>query len=187
MSKLGKTLFIALASLGIAVPASAQASGHGGWVLKADAEFGGDEVAKVYFANGDTQSVRAGQGMSLGVGGHYRPADSKWDFSGTVGFKYTSTKAVNTNINMNRTVFEFRVDRFLEDGWWIGAGPVVHTGIRFNADGLAPNLGFDSATGLTAKVGWRWIALSYTGITYKDEFKNSYAASSVGVSLIGRF
>ena len=187
MAKLNQALSIAFVSIGMAVPALAQASGHGGWVLRTDVEFGGDEVAKVYFANGETQSVKAGQGISLGVGGHYRPADSKWDFSGTVGLKYTSTRAVNTNINMNRTVFEFRADHFLQDGWWIGAGPVWHTGIRFNADGLAPNLAFDSAMGMTAKVGWKWVALSYTGITYKDEFKNSYAASNLGVSLIGRF
>jgi hypothetical protein len=187
VSNLKQVLSLSLLALGMALPAAAQTPGKGGWVFKLGAEFGGDEVAKVYFSDGSTQSINAGQGLSLGVGGHYSPAGTKWDFNGTVGFKYTSTKGRDASINMNRTELEFRADRFLEEGWWIGAGPVIHTGTRFSAGGFAPNVDFDSATGLTAKVGWKWVALSYTGIKYKSEFGQSVDASNFGIVFFGRF
>lgn len=187
MSTFKRTLSLTLLAVGMVFPALAQTPGRGGWVLKLGAEFGGDEVAKVYFSDGTTQSINAGQGLSLGLGGHYGPAGTKWDFSGTVGLKYTSTKGKDANINMNRTELEFRADRFLDEGWWIGAGPVIHTGIRFSAGGFAPNVNFDTAVGMTAKVGWKWLALSYTGIKYKSEFGPSVNAGNVGVHVIGRF
>ena len=39
------------------------------FIIGAGLELGGDEVAEVYFTNGNTQSVRAGQGGSIAVGG----------------------------------------------------------------------------------------------------------------------
>lgn len=162
-------------------------AGRFGWVLGLDAEFGGDEVAKLYFTDNSTQSVNAGQGVTLDVGGHYRPYQSALDFVGTVGYKYVTTKASNATITLTRTVFEFRADYWLNRDVWIGAGPVMHTGIKLNSGGFAQNLGFDNATGVTAKFGWNLLALSYTAMKYKDEFGTTYSANNFGLSLVARF
>lgn len=39
------------------------------FLVAAAMEFGGDPVAEIYFTDGNTQSVKAGQGVSLAVGG----------------------------------------------------------------------------------------------------------------------
>ena len=38
---------------------------HFGVVLEADAEFGGDNIAKAYFTNGQSQDIRAGDRKSV--------------------------------------------------------------------------------------------------------------------------
>ncbi|HYH16643.1 MAG TPA: hypothetical protein VD794_15540, partial [Flavisolibacter sp.] len=42
------------------------------FLLKGGVEFGGDEVAEIYFTNGETKSVKAGVGVSLFVGGQFQ-------------------------------------------------------------------------------------------------------------------
>lgn len=158
-----------------------------GWVVKADLEYGGDQIARVYYTNNTEQSVKAGQGVGLGLGGHYQPAGSKFDFSGTVGFKYVGTQASNANINLTRAIMELRADYLINDNIWVGAGPVYHTNIKLNSDGVGPDLSFDPALGFTAKIGWKFVALSYTGMTYKDKYGIQYSANNLGVSFIGKF
>jgi len=175
---------LAVSALAVAAP---PAAGHFGFAGNLNLEFGGDEVARVYFQDQSEQSVRAGQGATLALGGHYRPADSNFDFTATVGYKFVTTKATNATISLNRTVFELRADYFLPNSTWIGAGPVWHSGIRLDADGLAPNMDFGTASGFTVKYGWKWIAASYTAIKYKDEFGLTYSGDAFGISLVGRF
>ena len=73
------------------------------------------------------------------------------------------------------------------NGWWIGGGITHHSSIKFDADGFGPNINFDDATGPTFEAGWRWIALSYTKLDYKDEFGGKWDASSVGLKLTSKF
>ncbi len=68
-----------------------------------------------------------------------------------------------------------------------GAGVTHHVDIQFDGDGFVPNLDFDDATGFTLEAGWKWIALSYTGIDYTDEFGGDWDASSVGITLTSKF
>jgi hypothetical protein len=160
---------------------------HVGWVAAASLEYGADEVAKAYFSSQTDQSVRAGHGIGLAVGAHFRRAASRFDCSGTVGLKYVTNKASNVDININRIVLEGLASYSINDDWWVGAGPVLHTSGRFHGGGLVPDLEFDSTASVTAKLGWHFLAASYTAIDYKDQFGNKYSASNIGVQLIGRF
>lgn len=154
----------------------------------ADAEFGGDDVATVAFVDGSHQNVRAGQGVSLSLGGYFRPApESPFGVRATLGYKYVTTKASNADITLTRVVTELVGTYRFNDSFWMGAGPVRHSSIKFDGGGLGPDLRFDSATGFRAEAGWRWFALAFTGISYKDEFGNSYGANSIGVSFTNRF
>lgn len=148
---------------------------------------GGDELAKVVFTDGSSQSIKAGQGVDFFVGGHFKPANSQFDINGTAGIKYESTAASNANINLSRKVFELRADYLVNDAVWIGAGPVWHKGIELDTDGFVPNLRYQDAQGITVKLGWKFVALSYTDLEYKDEYGYKYDASNIGISLIGKF
>lgn len=167
-------------------PPEPQRSGHFGLVLEADAEFGGDNIAIIYFDDNSDQDVETGQGISIAGGVHYRTA-SNLDIRGTLGYKYVTTKADNADIYVERFVLEAVADYFFASGWYLGAGVTQHTGISFHGDHIAPNLQFDDATGFTLEAGWSFIGLSYTFMDYEDEFGNKYNANNIGVSLIGRF
>jgi len=182
----------AVAACGLAVaacPVFADA-GHParfGFVIDGALEFGGDEVATVVFEDGDTQDVKAGQGVGVDVGLYYRLADSPLSIRGTVGYKYVSTQAENADIHMSRVPLQLIASYHLPDGARFGAGIVRHNSIRFDADDLGPDLDFEDATGFTAEVGWKWFLLSYTGMDYTDEFGVEYSADNFGVKFIGEF
>lgn len=152
-----------------------------GWLTTFNAEFGGDAVATVLFEDGSTQDVNAGQGISLTIGRFVRPNAGKLMISGGVGFKYVTTKASNADIRLLRYTLDARVDRGLSNGLWIGAGPVAHFGTKLNMDGLGPNVSFDPALGLNARLGWKGLSVTYTALTYKTNGV-SFDASSIGFS-----
>lgn len=184
-----RAVLLAIAAMGVCSAAAAEdaaSQGKFGWIVKMDVEAGGDEIATVFYTNGRSQSINAGQGGTFAGGVHYQPAHSNFDFSLTGGMKFQMTAASNANINMRRFVVEARADYWFNDTYWIGAGPVFHSNIKYDGDGFTRNADFDDATGFTIKGGWKWVALSYTNIDYKIGGQK-IKASNFGVSLIGRF
>ena len=159
-----------------------------GFVLEADLEYGGDDIATVNFTDGSAQDIKAGQGLSVAMGAHYRSReDSPFSVRGTVGYKYVTTAASNADISISRVVFEVLGNYAWENGWWVGAGITRHSNIKFDGDGFGPDVTFDDATGPTVEIGWRWIALSYTQLDYADEFGDEWDASSLGLTLTTKF
>lgn len=164
------------------VPTTAAPAGHLGLVAELALEFGGDNVAKVYFVGGGSQDVRAGQGGTLALGGHYRPASAPIDLVATVGYKFVTTAASDADIGITRFVVQL-VGLYDPVGeWWIGGGPVLHTGTTFDGGGLVSDVRFDPSIGLNLQAGWRWIGLTGTLMTYKAGGA-SVSASAVGLSL----
>ena len=158
-----------------------------GFVVSGAREFGGDDVATVLFSNGDTQDVKAGQGLGVDAGVYYRFAESPFSVRGTVGFKFVTTQAENADINMRRIPLQLVGSYHLDNGARLGVGVVRHNGIKFDADGIGDNLDFDDATGYTIEAGWKWVLLSYTGMDYTDEFGQDYSADSFGVKMVMEF
>lgn len=183
---------IALTGLLAALPGRSAAAtgadqGHLGLVLEGAFEAGGDNVARVFYRNGDTQDIRAGQGGSLSVGAHYQLTHSPLDFIATVGYKFVRTSDYHSDLGIDRVVFKFVASCALGRGWWIDAGPVLHTDTRFNGDGFVPDIEFDDAVGGTVGVGWRWIGLTYTNIHYHSPLTGSLDASNGGISFTWKF
>jgi len=158
-----------------------------GFVVSGAFEFGGDKVATVVYTDGSTQSVNAGQGLTLSIGGHYRFSSLPIDIMATAGYKYVTSKASNANIYIGRVVPALQVSYWFTDSWWAGVGPTWHANNEFRGGQFVQNLKFDTAMGATIQGGWRWVALSYTNMKYKDQFDNKYDASNFGLALIGRF
>ena len=161
---------------------------HGGLLAQTDIEFGGDSVATVAFDDGDTQNVHAGQGLSLGLGGYFRPnPEGPFEIDAVLGFKYVTTAASNADINISRMVFKLNGMWRFDPGWFVGAGLTHHMSPELDGDGFFEDVPFDDATGFSAEVGWRWIALRYTKIEYSNEFIEDVDASSIGLSFTWRF
>lgn len=158
-----------------------------GFVLAGALEFGGDDVATVLFTNGDTQDLKAGQGLGVDAGVYYRFAESPFSVRGTIGYKFVTTQAENADINMRRIPLQLIGSYHLDNGARMGVGVVRHNGVKFDADGIGTNIDFDDATGYTIELGWKWILLSYTGMDYTDEAGNDYNADNFGLKLIAEF
>jgi hypothetical protein len=157
-----------------------------GFVGEGDFEFGGDEIASVLFTNNSTQSVKAGQGVTLAMGMHFRPANWDVDFSATAGYKFVTTAASNADIGVTRTVLQVLATYNPSDAWWVGAGPVWHANAKFNAGGLGRNLDLGNAAGFTVQAGWKWIGLTYTKMEYTEETTGrgyNFDASAIGLTL----
>jgi len=167
-------------------PESTGSSGLG-FALSAAFEFGGDKVATVLYTDNSTQSVNAGQGASISLGGHYRFDSPGLDIMATLGYKYVTTKASNANIYIGRVVPALEVSYYFTDSWWAGVGPVWHVNNEFRGGTLVQNLKFDTSMGVNLQAGWKYIALTYTNIKYTDQYKNKYDASNFGLMFVGRF
>jgi len=146
-------------------------------------EMGGDEVAKVYFTNGNTQSVKAGQGGSIALGGQLQlPKLERFLLRATVGYKYVTTAADNVHIRLTRVPVQFTGNWMATKKLRLGAGLAMHTGIKFKADGLGEDISFDGASGPTFEVAYSGIGLTYTAMTYRDSQNYTYAANAIGLS-----
>ncbi len=146
-------------------------------------ELGGDKIADIYFTNGETQGVRTGQGISVAAGGQLQiPGAEKWLFRSTVGFKYVTTAADNVHIRLTRIPIIVSGNYMATPKLRLGAGLAMHTGIRFNTDGLGEDYKFKSASGPMFEIAYAGIGLSYTIMKYKDQENTRYSANAIGLS-----
>ena len=151
-------------------------------------EFGGDEVAKVYFTNGNEQSVNAGQGGSIAVGAQFQiPTAEKFLLRTTVGYKYLTTEADNVHIRLTRVPIIATANYMVLNKLRVGAGIATHQAIKFNAGGIGDNMTFSGAAGPTFEVAYAGIGLSYTAMKYKDNMNNSYSANAFGFTFSATF
>ena len=179
--------------LATVLPLCAQAQGlppgHSGFgvVLEAAGEYGGDNLVKVFYRNGDTQDIRAGEGVTLSAGVHYRIPNVPLDISATAGYKFVRTSDYHTDLGVNRVVLKLTGTYELPRRFWIDAGPVWHTAVKLNGDGYVPDINFDDAVGVTVGAGWRWLGISYTNIHYTSGLTGDIDASNVGVTFTWKF
>ena len=152
-------------------------------LIEAALELGGDEVAEVYFTNGNTQSVKAGQGGSLAVGAQFQlPNLDKFLLRSTLGIKYVTTEADNVHIRLTRIPIHLTANWMLAKKLRIGAGVATHRSIRFKADGIGDDLKFDGATGPMFEISYGGVGLRYTSMKYKDDANHTYSANAIGLS-----
>jgi hypothetical protein len=151
-------------------------------------EFGGDNIAEVYFIDGSTQKMNAGQGGTLFAGGQVRLNKSEKLFlRGSVGIKYLTTKADNVHVRLTRIPLQLSFNYVPVKKLRLAAGIVSHQAINLKFDGIGEDAKFKSSPGLQFEAGYGLFALSFTTMKYKDEDNNSYNANAIGVTISGVF
>lgn len=146
-------------------------------------ELGGDKVAEIYFTNGEKQGVRAGQGISIGVGGQLQiPGAEKFLLRSTVGFKYVTTAADNVHVRLTRVPIVVSGNYMATPKLRLGAGLSMHRSIRFKTDGLGDDYNLQPASGPIFEIAYAGVGLTYTAMKYKDQENNSYSANAIGIS-----
>src|SRR5690349_15707030 len=176
------------ASLGAVAPARAQDLGkRGGLLMNLDLDFGGDDLATVSFDDGDSQDVKAGQGIGFGVGGWVRPVDTvPFELQAFLGYKYVTTAASNADIKVTRTTLNLNAVYRFENGFYVGGGLVRHMSPKLDGDGFFEDIEFDDATGFNAEIGWKWIALHFTDLDYESDLYQTADAGSIGLRFTWR-
>jgi len=130
-------------------------------------DFGGDDVAYVSYDNGDDQTIAAGDGVALFVGGFIRLDGQGFNtVRATVGYKVAETAASNADIRMSRIPLELIYTHSFVNGIRLGGGLVHHADTKLYGDHYFEDVEFDSATGFRIEAGWKWVLLQYTGIDY---------------------
>jgi hypothetical protein len=194
MKRSGLAALLALAGLaaGVAEAAGYGDSGRlgprGGFLAQMDLDWGGDDVATVYFEDDSSQDVRAGQGIGLSAGGYFRPVESSpFEIDASIGYKFVTTKADNANIHLSRTLLQLEGLYRWPNGFTLGAGVITHLSPTLHGGDFIGDIDFDDATGFNAEIGWRWITLHYARLTYKSQFFEDVDASHVGIRFTYRF
>jgi hypothetical protein len=146
-------------------------------------ELGGDDVAEIYYTNGEKEGMPAGQGGSIGVGVQFKvPGAEKLLLRSTVGFKYLTNPAENVHIRLTRFPVVVSGNFMATSKLRLSAGLSMHKNIRFNTGGLGGDAKFKAANGPIFEVAYAGIGLSYTAMKYRDELNNSYSANAIGLT-----
>lgn len=179
---------LAAASLCLALPAQAEDAGkRGGFLVNLDLDFGGDDLVTINFEDGDSQDVKAGQGVAFGLGGWFRPvADTPFELQAALGYKYLTTAASNADIKLTRTTLQLNAVYRFENAWYLSGGLVRHMSPELDGDGFFEDIEFDDATGFSAEVGWKWIGLHYTALDYSSQFYEDADAGHIGIRFTWR-
>ncbi|MDZ7880823.1 MAG: hypothetical protein U5L45_24315 [Saprospiraceae bacterium] len=154
------------------------------FLVEGGIEYGGDEILKVLFTNGGDQTMRAGQGAYLAVGGQFEFVKLKSLMIRTsLGIKYNTTAADNANIMLTRLPFVVMPFFRIKDDFRIGVGVTSHQRIKLKGDSFFSDVEYKSTVGPRIEFGYKCIALTYTAISYEDKNDKSYSANSLGLSL----
>jgi hypothetical protein len=188
MKKLARATLLAALSVSAMAAQAAEPGKRGGFLAQMDLDFGGDDIARLSFTDGDTQDVKAGQGIGIGIGGWFRPAASvPFELQGLLGYKVVFTAADNADIKVTRSTLQLNGVYRFPNNWYVGAGYVQHMSPELDGDGFFEDVEFDDANGFNAEVGWRWIALHCTKIEYSTPGYEDVDASNVGIRFTYRF
>lgn len=161
---------------------------RGGFLAQADADFGGDEVATVVFEDDSSQDLTAGQGLAVSLGGYFRPIESSpFELQASVGYKFSTTAASNSDMGMQRTLLQLEALYRWPNGFYLGGGVMHHMSPKLDGDGFFPNINFDDATGFNMEIGWKWIALHYSDLSYTSDQFEDVDASHIGARFTWRF
>jgi hypothetical protein len=158
------------------------------FLVEGGVEYGGDEILQVFFTNGEDQTMRAGQGGFIAFGGELQFANVKQlMLRASFGIKYNTTAADNANIRLTRFPVHLTPFWKINNDFRLGVGITTHLGPKLKGDGFVPDVAFTSTAGPRFEFGYKWVALTYTALNYKDEFGESFSASSFGLSISGTF
>jgi hypothetical protein len=154
------------------------------FLIEGGIEYGGDEILKVFFTNGEDQTMRAGQGGYVAVGGQLQFSSVKQlMLRASIGIKYNTTAANNANIRLTRLPLNLTPYWKINEDFRLGVGVTTHINPSLKLDGFGPDVAFTSTVGPRFEFGYKWIALTYTAISYEDETGESFSASSIGASI----
>ena len=154
-------------------------------VFVAGYDTGGDKLVTVTFTNGDTQSIRANEGLYAGGGMSVLNDDKNIAFLATVNIKYAAVHADNGDITWTRVPIDallfYRAQSFR-----LGGGLTFQLSPKLKGSGQASNINVnvDNAVGLLVQADYLLgkVNIGLRG-TFVDFKANGVTASGNGVGV----
>lgn len=172
---------------------SAQAFGDDGYTpgttrltLDAGLSGGGDKLATVFYTNGDTQSIYAGDGLFADFGVQRNLADTDWSLKATLGFDDWAVSASNATTTFDRYPLDLLAIYNIGRNH-IGFGVTEHFSPRLDLDGYGPNVSFNNATGVMLQYQYWLFGLRLTSIRYTASGNCNGGCGTVSGNSLGVF
>jgi hypothetical protein len=153
--------------------------------LVAGYDTGGDKIVTVTFSNGETDSIRANEGLYIGAGIAVLNDDKNIEFLGTVNYKFAGLHASNGDVDwaqfpVDALVF-YRTPQFR-----IGGGLTYHFGPKLKGSGVVGglNVRVNDAFGFLVQADYLLgkVAIGLRG-TFVDYKANGVTAKGSGVGV----
>lgn len=140
---------------------------------------GGDELARVRFSDGYTESIRAGGLLHLNAGLIWQSPLVPVSMQATIGWHGDSINASNGDITFTRYPVEVLGFWHGAPNWRFGGGARFVNGAKFESDvnGFSDTVRYKDTVGLVVEGGFRvfpggWLNLRYTDESYEPQSIN---------------
>lgn len=176
-----KRFFAAILSVfvlmsGVSPAYAAPSNGHT-WIGEVSVSMGGDTLAELYFTDGSSQSIDAGNGATFSVG-LLQHITKSYGIKYAIGWK-GSWSAAN-NLDVQKSAIPFDLVPYYQSGQHrFGVGLTYHIAPELYIETLGTSE-FDAATGFLVEYGYAGFTLAYTGIDYSIAGVD-FDASNVGL------
>jgi hypothetical protein len=150
------------------------------FVVEAAAEFGGDDLATVFFTNGDDQTIKAGDGLSIHAGFKQRFNNDQSILKGTIGYKFHTTAADNSDVGTSSLPLNLSIMQKLDGNWHVSGGLTYQMNTELDGDGFFQDVKFDDSLGFSLGIGYSFFTLSYTNLDLGIN-DNEVDASNIGL------
>ena len=147
------------------------------WIGEISVSIGGDTLAELYFTDGSSQSIDAGNGATFSVGLLQHLSES-YGIKYAIGWKGSWSAAENLDVQKSAIPFDL-VPYYQSGKHRIGAGLTYHIAPELYIQTLGTSK-FDDATGFIVEYGYAGFTLAYTGIDYSIA-GTDFDASNVGL------
>jgi hypothetical protein len=189
----GRTMRAGAALAAFAVSGAAQAADVRPFV-KAGLDFGGDTLVTAVFVGGETETIKANEGIYFGGGVSMQEVAPNVDVEISLAYKFSMIDASNGDIDWTMMPLEglvfYRVEK-----WRFGGGLAYHLNPKLEGSGVVGGLSvkFDDALGFILQADYlinRNMALGarYTNVKYEPEGGGPSAKSGgIGATFSVRF
>lgn len=143
------------------------------WVIGLGYDFGGEELGKLYFADGSSAAVKANNGVAINAGAILANGNSPFSTQVTLGYKYGGQRGANGDVTWSAIpldVIEYYRLNDLRMG--LGLSYQVRPQLSVNLPSGYTDK-YDNAFGLIVQFGWAPVGahysfdLRYTSVKYQ--------------------
>ncbi len=162
------------------------------FILSGGLSYGGDTLTTAVYTNGDTQDIKAGSLVQLGMGGYWQMQDSPVAMQLTANYHIDGASGKNGSIKFTRYPIEGLVYYTGFERLHLGGGVRYVLSPSYNYDvGSSYSVSFKDTVGLVGEIGYALTPLLWMNFrVVSEQYKTSsatYSGNHAGLIFTYRF